>query len=102
MTAPEEVDVGGNRRGHDNQACLPKPQAPGPKPRTQGGEGDYSAAEGMTDRTRHHTPYAVSEAPVNPLGLKNCDPARKKAKVVIPPKVLKMGVNSPVTARIYA
>jgi hypothetical protein len=56
----------------------------------------------MTDRTGHHPPYAVSEPPVKRFSVKNCDPGRKKAKVVNPPKPLKMGVNSPVTAQIYA
>jgi hypothetical protein len=56
----------------------------------------------MTDGTGHHPPYAVFEVPVKRFGLKNCDPGPKEAKVVNSPKPLKMGVNSPVTAQIYA
>jgi hypothetical protein len=40
--------------------------------------------------------------PVKRLGRKTCDRGLKGAKVVNSPKVLKMGVNSPVSARIYA
>ena len=56
----------------------------------------------MTDRAGHASPYAVIEAPVKRSGRKTCDPGRKEAKVVNSPNLLKMGVNSPVTARIYA
>jgi len=56
----------------------------------------------MTDRTGHVRAYEVFEISVKAEGLKNCDLARKGAKVVKSPKVLKMGVNSPVNAQIYA
>jgi hypothetical protein len=56
----------------------------------------------MTDRARHATPYEVSEIAVKPEARKTCDLGRKEAKVVDSPKVLKTGVNSPVTTQIYA
>jgi hypothetical protein len=63
---------------------------------------DDETTEGVADGTGHYPPYAVFEAPVKRSGRKSCDPAGKEAKVVKSPKVLKTGVNSPVTARIYA
>ena len=57
----------------------------------------------MTDRAGHPPPYAVFDGTGQTnQAVKTCDPGRKEAKVVNSPKVLKMGVNSPVTARIYA
>jgi hypothetical protein len=56
----------------------------------------------MTDRAGHASPYAVFWGPVKRSGRKTCDLALKKAKVVNSPKVMKTGVNSPVTAQIYA
>ena len=56
----------------------------------------------MSDGTGHPTPYEFFEIPVKRIGIKNCDLGRNGAKVVKSPKVLKMGVNSPVNAQIYA
>jgi hypothetical protein len=42
------------------------------------------------------------EAAVKWMGRKTCDLGPKQAKVVNSPKVLKTGVNSPVTTQIYA
>jgi len=56
----------------------------------------------VADGTGHSPPYAVSAAPVKQNHVKNRDLGRKEAKVVKSPKSLKMGVNSPVTSRIYA
>jgi len=56
----------------------------------------------MSDWTGHAQPYEVFETPVKPKAIKTCDLRPKQAKVVNSPKVLKTGVNSPVTARIYA
>ena len=52
--------------------------------------------------TGHAQPYEFFDTPVKPKALKTCDLGRKEAKVVNSPKLLKMGVNSPVTAQIYA
>ena len=56
----------------------------------------------MADWTGHAQPYEFFETPVKPQALKTCDLGRKEAKVVNSPKVLKTGVNSPVTTQIYA
>jgi hypothetical protein len=56
----------------------------------------------MAERAGHALPYAVIDAFVKRCGLKTCDRGPKQAKVVDTPNLLKMGVNSPVTARIYA
>jgi hypothetical protein len=67
----------------------------------------------MTDRTWHvgsayararfgETGYAFFAMPVKRKHRKTCDPLRKGAKVVDSPKLLKTGVNSPVTTQIYA
>ena len=66
------------------------------------GKTDNGATNGMTVRAGHPPPYAVIAVPVKPEAGKTCDPARKQAKVVNPPNLLKMGVNSPVTTQIYA
>ena len=91
MTPPQEVNVG----------CGTRKRA-----QDYGGRCDCITNDGpseeMADGTGHSPPYAVSEAPVNQIGRKKCDPGQKEAKVVKSPKPLKMGVNSPVTSRIYA
>jgi hypothetical protein len=56
----------------------------------------------MTNRARHAQPYEFFETPVKPTAIKTCDLGLKGAKVVTSPKVLKTGVNSPVTTQIYA
>jgi hypothetical protein len=55
----------------------------------------------MSDGTGHTSPYEFLEMPVKRKRLRNCDLRPEEAKVVNSPKVLKMGVNSPVTSRIY-
>jgi len=91
VPSPGEVDVGQHASQRANQ-------------KGRGGEdfADYEATEGVANGTGHHPPYAVLEAPVKPGGLKTCDLGLKEAKVVSYPKVLKTGVNSPVTTQIYA
>jgi len=91
VTAPREINVGkraGNRADQQRRRGQDLP--------------DDEAPKGMADRTGHVRAYEVFEISVKAEGLKNCDLGRKGAKVVKSPKVLKMGVNSPVTARIYA
>jgi hypothetical protein len=56
----------------------------------------------MSDGAGHVSPYEVFEISVKPKRLKTCDLGLKGAKVVNSPKVLKTGVNSPVTTQIYA
>ena len=56
----------------------------------------------MSYRAGHASPYEVFEISVKPEGIKTCDLGPKEAKVVKSPKVLKTGVNSPVTTQIYA
>ena len=63
---------------------------------------DDEAAEGVADGTGHAQPYAVFTVPVKRCGLKTRDLGPKQAKVVDAPKLLKTGVNSPVTIQIYA
>jgi hypothetical protein len=63
---------------------------------------DDEATKRVADGTGHHPPYAVFKLPVKRRVIKTCDLGPKQAKVVRSPKVLKTGVNSPVTARIYA
>ena len=91
VPSPGKVDVGQNAGNGANQ---------------EGGRGEHladdEATEGVANGTGHHPPYAVLEAPVKPGGLKTCDLGLKEAKVVSYPKVLKTGVNSPVTTQIYA
>jgi hypothetical protein len=56
----------------------------------------------MADWAGHAQPYEFFETSVKPKAIKTCDLGPKEAKVVTSPKVLKTGVNSPVTTQIYA
>ena len=91
VSAPREVDI---------RQCA------GDGAKNQGRRGqhlaDDEAAKGMADRTGHVRAYEFSAISVKANRLKNCDPGRFGAKVVISPNLLKMGVNSPVTTQIYA
>jgi len=77
VTAPGEIDVWKDARG---------------RAKDEGGRGQRfahdEAAEGVTDRTGHHPPYAVSQGLVNQISRKNCDIWPKQAKVVTSPKPL--------------
>jgi len=56
----------------------------------------------VADGTGHAQPYAVFTVPVKRRARKTRDLGPNQAKVVTSPKLLKTGVNSPVTTQIYA
>jgi hypothetical protein len=56
----------------------------------------------MANRAGHVLAYEFLAIRFKEKRLKNCDLGPEGAKVVNSPKLLKMGVNSPVTTQIYA